>query len=200
VATDAVILAVPSFVAADLVAPLLPATASELDTIEHASVVLVTLAYPAAAVPTPPGVSGFLVPQVDGRLMTACTWLSAKWPHARRPGQTLLRVSAGRWGDERALDLTDDELVSRLRTELDDAMGITARPDAVTVGRWSRSFPQYQVGHLERLARIEAALARQPSLAVAGASYAGVGIPACIAQGRRVARAVLDDLARGAPR
>src|SRR5207244_5681388 len=108
---DAVILAVPSFVAADLVAPHLPATASELDAIEHASVVLVTLAFPAAAVPMTPGVSGFLVPRVDGRLMTACTWVSAKWPHLRRPGQATLRVSAGRWGGERAPDPGDDELV-----------------------------------------------------------------------------------------
>jgi oxygen-dependent protoporphyrinogen oxidase len=200
VVADAVILAVPSFVAADLVAPLLSGAASELDAIEHASVVLVTLAFPAGAVSMTPGVSGFLVPRVDGRLMTACTWLSAKWPHVRRHGQTLLRVSAGRWGDERALDLADDELVARLRTELDDAMGITAPPDAVTVGRWPRSFPQYQVGHLELVARIHATLARQPGLAVAGASYGGVGIPACIGQGRRAARAVLDQLAAGAPK
>jgi oxygen-dependent protoporphyrinogen oxidase len=198
VEADAVILAVPSFVAADLVAPLLSGAASELGAIEHASVVLVTLAYPAAAVSMTPGVSGFLVPRVDGRLMTACTWLSAKWPHVRRPGQILLRVSAGRSGDERALDLADDELVARLRTELDDAMGITAPPDAVTVGRWPRAFPQYQVGHLERVAGIQAALAPQPGLAVAGASYEGVGIPACIGQGRRAARAVLDQLAAGA--
>jgi oxygen-dependent protoporphyrinogen oxidase len=200
VVADAVILAVPSFVAAGLVAPHAPATASELDAVEHASVVLVTLAYRATTVPITPGVSGFLVPRVDDRLMTACTWLSAKWPHLRRPGQTLLRVSAGRWGDERALDLADDELVGRLGAELDDAMGITARPEAVTVGRWPTSFPQYQVGHLERVARIQAGFARQPGLVVAGASYGGVGIPACIGQGRRAARAVLDHLAAGTPR
>jgi oxygen-dependent protoporphyrinogen oxidase len=200
VVADAVVLTVPSFVAADLVASQLPDTATELDAVEHASVVIVTLAYPSNAVSMTPGVSGFLVPRVDGRLMTACTWLSAKWPHMRRPGQTLLRVSAGRWGDERALDLSDDELVGRLRTELDDAMGITAPPEAVTVGRWPRSFPQYQVGHLERVARIQAALAGEPGLVTAGASYEGVGIPACVGQGRRAARAVLDQLAAGARR
>jgi oxygen-dependent protoporphyrinogen oxidase len=200
VPADAVVLAVPSFVAADLLAPLAPAAASELDAIEHASVVLVSFVYPADAVPMTPGVSGFLVPRVDGRLMTACTWLSAKWPGTAPPGQVVIRVSAGRWGDERALDLAEDELVRRLRTELEVATGITARPDVVAVSRWPRSFPQYQVGHLERVARIETALARQPGLAVAGASYGGVGIPACIAQGRRAGRAVLDHLTAGARR
>ena len=193
-------LAVPSFVAADLLATQLPAAASDLDAIEHASVVLATFAYPAAAVSVPPGVSGFLVPRVEGRLMTACTFLSAKWPHRERLGQTVVRVSAGRWGDDRALHLGDEELVRRLRAELDDALGITASPDAVVVGRWPRAFPQYEVGHLERVARIRAVVARQPGLAVAGASYGGVGIPACIGQGRRAARDVLDHLAVAAQR
>jgi oxygen-dependent protoporphyrinogen oxidase len=200
VVADAVLLAVPSFVAADLLAPQLPDTASELEAIEYASVVLVTLAYPAAAVSIPAGVSGFLVPRVDGRLMTACTFMSAKWPHLARAGQVLIRVSAGRWGDERALDLDDDELVARLGAELKDSMGITAPPEAVTVSRWPRSFPQYQVGHLERVVRIRAGVARRPGLQVAGASYEGVGIPACIDQGRRAARAVLDHLGAGSRR
>jgi oxygen-dependent protoporphyrinogen oxidase len=200
VVADGVVLTVPSFVAADLVVPQKPETASELAAVEHASVVLVTLAYPSSAVSLSPGVSGFLVPRVDGRLMTACTWLSAKWPHLGRPGQTLLRVSAGRWGDDRAFGMADDELVGRLRSELQEAMGITARPDAVAVARWPRAFPQYQVGHLERVARIHGALVHQPGLVVAGASYGGVGIPACIGQGRRAARAVLDQLAAIAPR
>jgi oxygen-dependent protoporphyrinogen oxidase len=198
VGADAVVLTVPSFVAADLVASQLPETATELDAVEHASVVLVTLAYPSDAVSMTPGASGFLVPRVDGRLMTACTWLSAKWPHLAQPGKTLLRVSAGRWGDDRALDMADDELVGRLRAELQEAMGITARPDAVSITRWPRAFPQYQVGHLERVARIQAALAGQPGLVAAGASYEGVGVPACIGQGRGAARAVLDQLAAGA--
>jgi oxygen-dependent protoporphyrinogen oxidase len=197
---DAVVLTVPSFVASDLVASQLPEAACELDAVEHASVVLVTLAYPSHAVSMAPEVSGFLVPRVDGRLMTACTWLSAKWPHLARPGTTLLRASAGRWGDERALDMADEELVGLLRAELQEAMGISAPPDAVAIARWPRAFPQYQVGHMERVARIEAALARQPGLVAAGASYGGVGIPACIGQGRRAARAVLDQLTAGARR
>jgi oxygen-dependent protoporphyrinogen oxidase len=200
VPADGVVLTLPSFVAADLLAPVAPAAASELDAIEHASVVLVTLVYPADAVPMTPGVSGFLVPWVDSRLMTACTWLSAKWPGLARSGQSVIRVSAGRWGDERALELGDDELVRRLRTELEDAMGIAARPDDAAVGRWPRSFPQYLVGHLERVARIRTELSRQPGLAVAGASYGGVGIPACVGQGRRAGRAVLDHLTAGTRR
>jgi oxygen-dependent protoporphyrinogen oxidase len=200
VVADAVLLAVPSFVAADLLAPQLADTASELKAIDHASVVLVTLAYPAAAVSIPVGVSGFLVPRVDGRLMTACTFMSAKWPQLARAGHVLIRVSAGRWGDERALELEDDELVARLGAELKDSLGIAGPPDSATVSRWPRSFPQYQVGHLERVARIRAGVARQPGLEVAGASYEGVGIPACIGQGRRAGRAMLEHLEAGSRR
>jgi oxygen-dependent protoporphyrinogen oxidase len=98
------------------------------------------------------------------------------------------------------MDLSDDELVGRLHAELVDAIGVTALPDAASVGRWPRSFPQYQVGHVERVASIQAVLARQSGLIAAGASYGGVGIPACIGQGRRAARAVLDQLAAVAPR
>ncbi len=200
VAADGVVLAVPSFVAADLLASHLPETAPELGAIEHASVVLVTLAFPSAAVSMTPGVSGFLAPRVDGHLLTACTWLSAKWPHLGRSDTALLRVSAGRWGDDRALRMGDEELVGQVRAELQEAMGITGRPDAVSVTRWPRAFPQYQVGHLARLARVQAALDGEPGLVVAGASYGGVGIPACIGQGRHGARAVLDRLAADARR
>ena len=99
---------------------------------------------------------------------------------------------------EALADMHDDVVrLSKVVAELQEAMGISSRPDAATIARWPRAFPQYQVGHLERVARIQDALARQPGLVAAGASYRGVGIPACISQGREAARAVLEQTAAG---
>jgi oxygen-dependent protoporphyrinogen oxidase len=182
-AAEAVVLAVPAFAAAELLSERAPAAAEGLGSIEYASVVLTVLAYPAGAVGRSLDGSGFLVPRREGRLMTACSWASAKWPHWAREGEVLLRVSAGRAGDSRALDLDDDTLVERLHAEVAEAMAITAPPLWSQVARWPRSFPQYPVGHLQHVDAIEAAL--PPDIQVAGAAYRGVGIPACIASARR---------------
>jgi oxygen-dependent protoporphyrinogen oxidase len=157
----------------------------ELAAIRYASVTLTVLTYPEAAVRRYLDGSGFLVPRREGRLMTACSWGSSKWPHWGGPGRVVLRVSAGRSDDDRAMDLDDDELVARLHGELDEVLGLSAPPDDAIVTRWPNSFPQYRVGHLDRVARIEAALPH--NVAVAGAAYRGVGIPACIASGRAAA-------------
>jgi protoporphyrinogen/coproporphyrinogen III oxidase len=188
---DAVVLAVPAFAAAPLVGPNAPSVAASLGALDHASVALVALAYAEHAVPRPLDGSGFLVPRVEGRLMTACSWASSKWAHLARPGRVLLRVSAGRAGDERAAALDDEALVARLRVELGAAMGIEAAPLEVRVTRWPRAFPQYGPGHLTRMAEASATLASQaPGLALAGAALGGIGLPACIGTGRAADRAV----------
>jgi len=198
-AADAVILAVPAPVAAGLLRPLAPAAAADLAGIEHASVALVLLAYAAAAMGGPLDGSGFLVPRVDGRLMTACSWYTSKWPGRWPEDEVVLRASVGRWGQD-PLGLTDDELVERVRTELAAAMGVTAAPTAATVVRWKEAFPQYTVGHLDRVARIEAGVARLPGLALAGAALRGIGVPACIEQGRQAASRALRTAEEGARR
>jgi oxygen-dependent protoporphyrinogen oxidase len=126
--------------------------------------------------------SGFLVPRSEGRLMTACSWGSSKWPHWAGPDRVVLRISAGRSDDGRAMTLDDDELAGRLHAEAAEVLGIGSEPDEVVVARWPRSFPQYAVGHLDRVARVERAL--PANVALAGAAYRGVGLPACIASGR----------------
>ncbi|HVL27124.1 MAG TPA: protoporphyrinogen oxidase [Acidimicrobiales bacterium] len=175
VAAAAVVCTLPAPAAARLA----PAeAAAELGAIRHASVVTVTLAYPATALARPLDGSGFLVPRIDGRLMTACSWTSSKWPGSSPDGVVFLRPSAGRIGDDRAVRLDDATLVDRLHGELVEAMGLRARPAEWLVSRWPEAFPQYDVGHQARVARIEAAL--PPGLVLAGAPYRGVGIAACI--------------------
>jgi oxygen-dependent protoporphyrinogen oxidase len=186
-AFDRVVLAVPAATAAELLKPVSPEAAAGLGTIRTASVALATLAYPAA-LPVPDHASGFLVPRGEGRLMTACSFASRKWPHWSDPDTVLLRVSAGRAGDDRPFELDDEGLVERFDAEVAAALRSNLSPFAWRVSRWPGAFPQYAVGHLRHLATIDAELRRTaPHVALAGASYRGSGIPACIASGRRAA-------------
>ncbi len=200
---DGVVLAVPSTEAAVLLAPHAPVAAGLLSTIEYASVSVVTLVVADDAIGVPRRGTGFLVPRTttfDGRpaLVTGCTYLDRKWPHLGRPGQALLRASVGRLGDERHLGLDDDQLTASVFAELAHTLGIGGAPVDSLVTRWERSFPQYRVGHLLRVAKIEQAVATLDGMAVAGAALRGVGIPACIGSGRTAARRVLASLADGA--
>lgn len=192
---DGVILATPAADAARLLTGVSAAASLELSGIRTASVAVVTLVYPAGSVVNPPGASGFLVPRAEGHLMTACSFASAKWPHWGSPDVTVLRASVGRDGDQRALELDDATLVSRVQAEVSLSLRPAESPVEWRVSRWPSSFPQYEVGHLERIRRIEAALSSDaPALALAGASYRGAGLPACIASGRAAARKVSDAL------
>ena len=187
-----VVLAVPAPAAAKLVAERSPAAADELDGIRYASVAVATLAYRRGDVGHALDGSGFLVPRVDGRLLTACTWFSSKWPEVARNGRVLLRCSTGRDGDDRALELDDAELVRRLHAEAAEALGLRAPPFECVVVRWPAAFPQYDTGHLARIERIEQALARHlRNVVVTGAAYRGVGIASCVRQARETADRVL---------
>jgi oxygen-dependent protoporphyrinogen oxidase len=154
-----------------------------------ASVAVVTLASDDLRLPSE--LNGFLVPAESGRLMTACSFSSNKWPHWADPGTSMVRVSVGRYGQEGALELPDGALVERLVDELAKATGSRFTPGAWRVSRWPNSFPQYFPGHADRVVTVESKLARDfPGVALAGSSYRGAGIPACIASGRRAARLV----------
>ncbi len=198
-AVDGAVLAVPAGSAARLLAEHAPVAAGLLAEITTSSVAVVTLTVPAAAVRAPLTGTGFLVPRaarVDGRtaLVTGCTYLGRKWPHLARPGDELLRLSVGRHGDTRPDALDDAELVDAAFAELARILGVDGRPTASLVTRWDGAFPQYAVGHLVRVDRIERSVAELPGLAVAGAAYRGVGIPACVGSGRTAARGVLAAL------
>ncbi|MCU1494673.1 MAG: hemG [Acidimicrobiaceae bacterium] len=134
--------------------------------------------------------SGVLIPRSSGHLVTAATFTSTKWPRSANPGEVVVRASVGRDGDDRSERLDDDELVRRVRDELSSILGITAAPLETVVQRWPASFPQYVTGHLDRGTRIRRLATSLPALALAGAGYEGIGIPACIASGERAAAAV----------
>jgi oxygen-dependent protoporphyrinogen oxidase len=195
---DGIVVAVPSPTAAALLRPHDAALADSLEAVTYSSVALVTMRFGEGAVDHRLDGSGFLVPRGDRRhpdpLLTACTWLTSKWPELRRDGDVLLRVSVGRQGDNRYESLDDNELTARCVAELGVMMGPTGAPVETLVTRWPLAFPQYEVGHLARVASIESATARLASVALAGAALHGVGVPACIGSGRRAARAVLGGI------
>lgn len=195
VEADAVVLAVPAAPAARLLARVAPAAATELASVESASMVVVTLAFRGSDVPglAATDSSGFLVPPVDGRRVKAATFSFAKWDWVRAAGDglLLLRASLGRHREETALQATDEELVAWSLADLTAAVGPLAAPVDAHVQRWGGGLPQYAVGHLDRVARIRAAVAAVPGLAVCGAAYDGVGIPAVIGSAHRAAAEVL---------
>ncbi len=149
--------------------------------------------------------SGFLVARPaggtgggrTGRLVTAATFTSTKWPHAVPTGYVAIRASVGRHGDDRHRSLDDDALAAAVAGELAERTGIDAAPADVVVQRWPEAFPQQLTGHAARCARARSALAgAAPGVVLAGAAYGGIGIPACIESGEAAAGALADALGR----
>ncbi len=203
---DAVILAVPARPAGRLLAavPGASAAVTALGEVGYASMAIVTLAYPRSAFPEPGlgahGWSGYLVPAVDGRAVKAVTFSTVKWPHltdvaAGAAPLEIVRCSVGRVGEEALLQREDEELAAVAAAELAAATGARGAPAATRVTRWGGALPQYTVGHLDRVARIRGAVAAQPGLAVCGAAYDGVGVPACVATARLAVSQVMAFLA-----
>jgi protoporphyrinogen/coproporphyrinogen III oxidase len=196
---DAVILALPARPASRLVGQLDGAgsVAADLADIEYASMAIVTLGYPASAFGQPLAGSGYLVPAVDGRPVKAATFSTVKWPHLARGGLHVVRCSVGRIGEEAVLQRDDADLVALAAADFAAATGVTGAPVDSRVTRWGGGLPQYTVGHLDRVSRIRSGVAELGGLAVCGAAYDGIGVPACIASARLAADQVASYLAGG---
>ena len=191
---EGVIVATPARVAARLVSDVDVELARLLGSLHTASVVVVTLRFDRSSIDAPLEGTGFLVPAVDTTLVTASTFLTTKWPHMSRDGDVLLRASAGRSGDDRTSEMSDEQIVSTVLSELGDMLGGLGDPAEVVVSRFDESFPQYLVGHVGWAGDVHERTASHHGLALAGSSYLGIGVPACIASGRRAARIVADEL------
>lgn len=178
---DAVIIAAPANKASKLLRSAAPVAALELSEIEFASVAIVTLAFAGTEVGLPDG-SGVLVPAVEGYDIKAMTFSSQKWPGVGADaGVTLMRASLGRAGEEWVLQREDHELVELVLRELKVLIDLHTAPIDTHVQRWGGGLPQYVVGHVSRVSRVREAVAQVPGLALCGATFDGVGIPACIA-------------------
>lgn len=187
---DAVVLACPANAAAALLQPSEPDAAVSLRAIPAADVAMVTLAIPADAWPERLwGLSGYLVPKPMQRLVTAASFGSQKWQHWRSPGTVVLRISLGRDGLP-VLHLDDEQLLASAVEEVGHHVGLTVEPTHARITRWPGAFPQYRPHHALAVARIQQRLPH--GLHLAGASYHGIGVPACINSGQRAAAAALD--------
>jgi oxygen-dependent protoporphyrinogen oxidase len=197
VEADGVVLAVPAAPASRLLAGVAPNAAGALEKIPYASMAIVTLALPRAEAPALPG-SGFLVPPVDGLRIKAATFSSAKWGWLDEVAadRVVLRASVGRFGSVEELQRTDRDLVRDVLADLQTVLGPMPRPLAARVTRWGGGLPQYTVGHVDRITAVRRGVAALSGVAVCGAAYEGVGIPACIGSGTAASRQVLDSLGR----
>src|SRR5262249_5966065 len=166
-----------------------------LSEIPYASMAIITLAYRAEDFPDTRR-SGYLVPAVDGRAVKAVTFSTVKWPQLTRHAPAhVVRCSIGRVGEVALLQREDKDLASLAAAELADAAGITAAPIARRVTRWGGALPQYNVGHLDRVARGGAPVGARRGLAGAGRAKEGMASPACIATAQAAARQVTGYLA-----
>jgi len=186
---DAVVVAAPAPAAARLIAEDAPDAAFALAAIEYASMAIVTYVFDE-----PPAFdgSGFLVPPVDHTFIKAATVSSNKWEWVADSGRTVIRASVGRAGEATLLQHDDGDIAARALADLRTAFGSLPDPVDQVVQRWGGGLPQYDVGHLDRVAIVERSIAAVPGLEVCGAAYNGVGIPAVIASGRAAARRILD--------
>jgi oxygen-dependent protoporphyrinogen oxidase len=199
-AVDALILATPAYDAATLLEPLDDELSALLRGIPYASTATISLGFRQRDFSHRLDGYGFVVPRIEGRALLAVTWTSSKWSHRAPDDAVLLRAYVGGAGREAVLEQSDGGLLSLVRAELRDIMGVTEVPVLARVYRWPRAMPQYLVGHLERLAAIDERLARWPGLFLTGAGYRGVGIPDCIRDGLDTAERARAYFDKGASR
>lgn len=198
-ATDAVVIATPAYVAARLVEPFAPELAGRLQQIRYVSTATVSLGYRAGDVAGQHDFEGFgfMIPKSENRQILACTWSSTKFDH-RAPGDdALVRAFVGGDGREHLLDLPDDELVALVRAELADTMGLSAPPVVSRVFRWPKGNAQYDVGHLDRVAEIEAMAVTVPGLYFTGSAFRGIGIPDCVKSAIATVEQILEQVPVG---
>ena len=190
---DGVIFASPAWATAPILATLDADAGAALGEIPHVSTALIMLGFPLSQLPDPRRLHGhgYVVPRTEGRAIMAMSWLSSKWRNRAPAGMALLRGFAGRAGQEAVYARSDDELILAMRNEVRDVLGFTVDPVLTHVYRYENAMPQYTLGHLDRVRRVDAGIDRLPGVAIAGNALRGVGIPDAIREGERAADAVL---------
>ena len=200
IVADAVCLALPAFAAAQLLRDVQPQLAAELETIPYASTATVNLAYRRSDIPHALNGFGFVVPFVEKRTVMACTFSSVKFSGRAPEGYVLLRAFVGGALQPEMFELDEEDMVRQVRNDLRELLGIQTPPLFARVAKWPTSMPQYHVGHLERMTRLQQLVSTLPGLATAGNAYTGPGIPDCIRSGETAADLVAQTLVCDAAR
>ena len=191
---DAVCLALTAPQAARLLTGLDPELAAGLCDIPYASSATVTMAYNRADIAHPLNGMGFVVPAVEQHNLIACTFSSVKFAGRAPAGKVLLRAFVGGALQQEQALWPDAKLQDAVLRDLRQLLGLIGTPSLCHVSRHASAMPQYHVGHLARVERLEAAVRRWPGLALAGNAYHGVGVPDCIRSGDEAARGLLQSL------
>jgi oxygen-dependent protoporphyrinogen oxidase len=193
---DAVVLTCPAYRQAELVADLDRALADEIGSIAYNRVAVVALGYRAADVPVSTEGFGYLSPQRSRRDVLGVQWCSSIFPDRAPPGLVLLRAMCGGWHRPEVVDWDDERLLQAVRDELGQTMRIQSPPAFHHVVRWHRAIPQYHLGHLERVARIEERLTQHAGLFAGGNAYHGVAMNDCVEQADVLATRVATFVSR----
>jgi oxygen-dependent protoporphyrinogen oxidase len=186
IAAQAIVLATPAFAASALLRDHDEELARLAGAVPYASAATVAMAFERRQVRHPLTGSGFVVPRVEHTGILAASWLSSKWPNRAPDDRVLMRTFLGGARDPQAMERSDAELLRTSLAALRALLGIEREPILTRVYRWDRGNAQHEVGHLDRMAAIDRALARHPGLFLTGSGFRGVGIPDCVADGRRV--------------
>jgi protoporphyrinogen/coproporphyrinogen III oxidase len=197
IAADAVILATPAYQSAQILEDLAPDLALELNAIPYVNAATVSLAYEQSELGHPLNGYGYVIPRKEGQRALACTWTSTKFPHRAPEGKALVRVFFGRAGEGFEVPTSEADLVQLARAELAQTLQLHAEPLLGRAFYWEKAMPQYNLGHPERLARMEEHLKGFPGLALAGNAFRGIGIPDCIHSGQDAARKILEQVKYG---
>ena len=188
---DAVIVALPAPAAAQVLRTVDAPLVEELSAIAYAGAAVVSLAYSRTQIAHPLDGAGFVVPMIEKRRILSASFSSVKYPGRAPDGTALIRVFIGGACQSELLAESDEGLARIAREELGQLLGVSGTPLLTSVARWPASMPQYHLGHLDRVARIEARIAELPGLALAGNAYRGVGIPQVIHSGEVAAERAL---------
>jgi len=193
-----VIVAAPAYVAAALLQTVDESASTICDTVPYVSTATVALGWARADVAHPLAGSGFVVARKHNALrITACTWVSSKWESRAPAGKVLLRAFIGSVHDAHAVNLTDAELTDIAVRDVSKVLGIAAPPLLTRVCRWRNAGAQHVVGHSARMGGLASRLRALPGLFVAGSGFESIGIPDCVANGRRIATTAADYVRMG---
>jgi oxygen-dependent protoporphyrinogen oxidase len=194
-AADGLVLAAPAFALSEMLREAAPELTALLDDVEYASTLTVNLAFEREAIAHPLNAFGLVVPAVEKMAMIGASFCHVKFPGRAPERKALIRAFVGGALNPWAFALDDAEVVRRVLAELGDLIGLRGRPLFTTIHRWPRAMAQYPVGHLDRVARVDALLESLPPVAVAGNAFAGGGVPDCVHRGETAAERVLDRIA-----
>jgi protoporphyrinogen/coproporphyrinogen III oxidase len=193
IGADAVVVSIPVDATRLLLQPVARAAADELDAVPSVSTAVVLMVYPSGTAQALPDGTGFVAPR--GRTpMSACTWLSRKWPDPVFGSRAVIRCFVGGAGDEGVVEADDEEIIGACARHLSALLPLAAEPQAGVVVRWPRSMPQYLLGHRERVERIRQHL--PAGIFVTGQAFDGVGISDCVRAANEAAAAVAAYVAK----